>query len=675
MPLEQSRRLFLKTGAGLGLLASLPRSWGAAESSPGATRPGLLFGPADIPRIRATLARPEFAAYWKASTGDLGADEHFLRDEIRMTNASADLARAGGILLRCAFVHVIAPEEGQVRLARLALARIMAFRRWDWILEAGKDTVGVMRGPSICVSVILAADWLGGALTAEEQDGIVRRLGDDGGPACHRAVLGETHHDKVVGWSLDPEAAGLGPLDVHRWPEILDRTNLRITATAGLAAVGCFLRGRHPDADRWCDEAVASLRLFASRMPADQSFPEYVGYWSYTFSFYCVALELLRRTRGIDERGILDFPAMARYAAAMAAPTVGRANDCINVGDSSAAATAVPLSWIGREFRDGTAQFLVSRPESVSPLEATACLAAIWFDAGVPPRLAADLPLDRESAPGLVLSRSGWKTEDSVVSLRSGGPSNHEHADRNSVIFMAHGERLLNDPLHASYWRRDPKWLLRLTAAHTAVLINGQGHVYFNDDAGTHSSPAAAILLDHRIGPDWMSATSDAADAYRRAGLPARRVLRTIVFLKPEVLVFLDQVDLDEPSSVEIRFQAYNDDGRGSIRAGRNSFQIDRPQASLHARFLSEGTAEAASRRLDLPAEGGVYPFAEIVSAPAKRHAVLTVCAAAPAGAGANTLSIAREGNDWSVRGEHRGRKIALRIEAAPDGGAPSIIL
>ena len=675
--MEQSRRLFLKTSAGLGVLASLPRSWGAASAaSPGATRPGLLFGAADLPRIRATLARPEFAAFWKASEGaDLGADERFLRDEIQMTNASADLARAGGILLRSSFVHALAPDPRHLRIARLALARIMEFRRWDWILEAGKDTVGVMRGPSICVSIILASDWLGDALTAAEQDGIVRRLGEDGGPSCHRAVLGETHHDKVIGWSVDPAATGLGPLDVRRWPEILDRTNLRIIATAGLAAVACFLRGRHPDADQWCEESVASLRLFASRMPPDQSFPEYVGYWSYTFSFYCLALELLRRTRGIDERGLLDFPAMARYAAAMAAPTIGRAVDCINVGDSSAAASAVPLSWIGREFRDGTAQALVARPESVTPQEATSCLTAIWFDAGVPASLAADIALDRQCAPGLVLSRSGWRREDSIVCLRSGGPTNHEHADRNSVIFMAHGERLLTDPLHASYWRRDPKWILRLTQAHTAVLIDGKGHVYLDDDAGTHSSPAAATLLDHRVGPDWMCATSDAADAYRRAGLPARRVVRTVVFLKPEVLLFFDQVALDEPGSVQIRFQAYNDDGQGKVRAAGKSFQIERPHASLSARFMSRSEVAASSGRLDLPSDAGIYPFAEIDSAPSRNHAVLTVCTAAPTGAEHGSVVLTAEASGWNIRGSHRGREIAVRITEAADGGAPSIIL
>ena len=31
-----------------------------------------------------------------------------------------------------------------------------------------------------------------------------------------------------------------------------------------------------------------------------------------------------------------------------------------------------------------------------------------------------------------VVSRTGWEAADTVVAFRSGGPANHEHADRNA---------------------------------------------------------------------------------------------------------------------------------------------------------------------------------------------------------------------------------------------------
>jgi hypothetical protein len=59
--------------------------------------------------------------------------------------------------------------------------------------------------------------------------------------------------------------------------------------------------------------------------------------------------------------------------------------------------------------------------------------------------------LDTRQANDIVISRTGWTAQDNVLALRSGGPGNHEHADRNSVIFKAYGERLLHDPFRAAY--------------------------------------------------------------------------------------------------------------------------------------------------------------------------------------------------------------------------------
>ncbi|HKK18906.1 MAG TPA: hypothetical protein VJ952_09535 [Opitutales bacterium] len=38
-----------------------------------------------------------------------------------------------------------------------------------------------------------------------------------------------------------------------------------------------------------------------------------------------------------------------------------------------------------------------------------------------------------------VFCRTGWEPDDAALGFRSGGPANHEHADRNSFIFKIHG--------------------------------------------------------------------------------------------------------------------------------------------------------------------------------------------------------------------------------------------
>ena len=604
-----------------------------------------------------------------ARTGaDLAADERFLRDELKLNEPVRDLARAANILLRSAFVQVIEPAPAHAALANLALERMIAYRRWDWFLEAGRDTVGIMRNGSTSVAAVLAADWLGDDLNPALRARLDRYIAEETGPAAERAVFGMTHHDQVVGWSMDPEMTGYAKVDVSRWPAILDRNNLRIIATSGLAAAAAHLGPRDPRSARWAAQTADSLRLFASRLPADGSFPEGPDYWYFTFTYFIMSVELLHRHCGLDLRNVCDFPAMARYVQSVTLPTHGTPDGCLNIGDAFLTSGAEPLAWIGRTFRDSQANHLVLQPGCIRDTAVNA-FGAIWFDASVPPRRAADLTTDRVLFPGIVLSRSGWETKDSVLSLRSGEPENHEHADRNSLLFAAHGERLLNDPLKAAYPRNDPKWLLRLTAAHTALLIDGRGHVYHEGEEGTNASTAAAHLVDHRLGPGWMWAVSDATDAYRRAGLPVTLVRRSVLFLKPDVLIVADEAALSTALPVQTRWQVYHNDDHGAVTAEAAAFTITRPHASLHATLAAAGAFTVRTDRLPLPTDGGIYPFAEVVSAPALSHLLLTVCTACPAGDGHGALALRRTTAGWQISGSHRGLKVDVGLDfsvAAP---------
>lgn len=672
------RRQFLRTGLGLGALLALRGASRAASVlapvGPAASR-GLLFDAADLPRLRATVQRPEFREFWTyMTTVDFAAEERFLNHELRFTNHITDMSRAQTIMLRSAFVHLLTPDAQHLAIARAALARLLGYPRWDWLRDSQQRPVAVMRGAGTCIGFALVAEWLATELSAEEQAAITNGMASEGGPSCFRGLHDMTHHDEAGPWSLNPDEEGLPPIDVARWPHILDETNLRIICTAGLAAATCHLQGRHPDEAKWLAMTRDSLQRYAARLPKDGSFPEGVGYWDFTFSHYIFALEVLRRKFDVDERALVDFPGQARFALEMTMPTVGHPDDCISIGDSGNAAGAVPLSWIAREYRDVGAQYLLRQPGAIRPTWIT-CFGAIWYDPSVPAQLPPDARLERHQALGIIISRTGWGEQDNVVTLRSGGPVNHEHADRNSVIFKAYGERLFNDPVHASYNTKDPKWLLRQTEAHTAVLIDGKGHIYHDGHDGTNSSPAAATIQDYRTGPNWMTVTSDAADAYRRAGLPAKLVQRTLIYLQPDILVIFDRVVLDAPLPVQARFQVCNEDGAGRVTPEGHSFTIERPHASLLARVATvEGTA-VARNKLALPETSGVYPFAEIRSSAAREHTLLTICSVAPHGEAHGDIHYAHEGDTWQIAGMHRGQVVRMTIALADPMRPPVITL
>lgn len=632
----------------------------------------VLFDRDELPRIRQSLKHPVFKAYWlSCRDADLAADRRFLETEVDLMNRVRDLARVANIAFRSAFVHLIEPSPAHREIAEHAVRTALKFNRWDWILEDGVHTVGVMRGPMVGVLLACALDWLGDDLAADLHAAVMQRLGDEIGPASYRAVHGELGAQPMPKWSMDLESTGLTINDVSRWPEVLADTNLQIIATSGLM-IASSMRPDHPDATKWRDLGLRSLREFIAKQPADGSFAEGSAYWGFTYNYFCLCLELLRRHHGIDERGIADFPAMARYFLRSTMPTHNTPRDTLSIGDCSNSGSVIALAWIGREFRDSTAQHLLTRP-GMATTEPTLSWGAIWFDPSVPTSFAADMTTDYTLAPGLVVSRSGWTEDDAVLSLRSGEPCNHEHADRNSLLFAARGERLLNDPIRASYNPDHPGWLLRTTAAHSSVLIGGRGHIYHQGEEGTNKSLAHAHVIAHQVGMDWMTVTSEATEAYRLAGAPATRVTRTVVFLKPDILMVFDAVDLAEPQPVEVRHQAFNRDGKGRVLADENGFLIERPRAGFRATVGSAGSLRIDAQTLDLPADEGVYPFARLLSDAALKHRVLTVGSVVTDSGQDRPVEWSHRDGGWLATGEREGGRFEVRIEERADAPAPGV--
>lgn len=674
-PSGLSRRNFLQFGTGLGALSLLPiASSGAApassSSSPSAT--GVFFDRDELPRIRESLNHPAFAPYWKSCIdADLADDRRFLTQEVDFKNRIRHLGRIAGIALRSSFVHVIEPNAQHLAIAVLAIETAMKFQTWDWILEDEKHSVGVMRGPMVGVQLTCAQDWLGSDLSTPLRNAIMQRLSDEVGPACYRAVHGELGATPMPKWSMDPDSTGLTRNDVSQWPKILAETNLQIIATSGLIAAAAMIPD-HPEAEKWKKIGLKSLRSFIANQPADGSFAEGSAYWGFTYNYFCVCLELLRRHCGIDERNIADFPAMSRYFLRATMPTNNTPRDTLSIGDCSNSGSVIALSWIAREFRDSTAQHLLTRP-GMATTEVGLCWGAIWFDPGVSTKPAADITTDYRLEPGLVVSRTGWTDKDSVVCLRSGDPCNHEHADRNSLIFASFGERLFNDPVKASYDPDHPRWLLRQTEAHTALLIEGRGHTYHKGEEGTNASKAKAHVVSYQVSDGWMSTTSDATEAYKLAGHLVSRVARTIIFVQPGILAVFDSVNLDSRKPVELRYQVHNDDGFGEVSASQQSFEIKRPLARLEAQVGGTQTLEVSSEKLALPSEHGVYPYASVKSESARQHRILTVCTAHPNAPYAPKLSWQRNKDTWTITGTGSGGDFQIRLEDRPEQIAPIV--
>ncbi|MBZ0088738.1 MAG: heparinase II/III-family protein, partial [Thermoanaerobaculia bacterium] len=336
---------------------------------------------------------------------------------------------------------------------------------------------------------------------------------------------------------------------------ILATTNLRAVPLASLGIGALLLRGRDARADNWCNQAVRNARFMLSLFYPDGTYTEGVGYASATIRHLVGFLEAHQRADGsIRWADEANFSGMIRYILTLQAGLQADGTpDVVNFSDARRSSYFAAPAWIARQL-DGTpeagiAQFAVERVSSSGSF-----LDFLWVEPdrplSFPPVSYQNVRLDNN----WVACRTGWAADDSVVAFRSGGPSNHEHADRNSVFFKAFGERLLTDHPGASYDWRHPKWLLRLTEAHNAVLVNGKGHQYHNGEEGTNPSLAEAEIVRFVDQGDRVWWTSDATQAYAMMNDAVTRIRRTVLFSKPDIVVLLDEVEASAQVAASARF-------------------------------------------------------------------------------------------------------------------------
>jgi hypothetical protein len=624
----------------------------------------LIFDPEDVPRLQETVRHPRYAPFWEGmKNADLSADRVFLRDELRLNNHVRHMVRARQMLERSAFVYALTHNPDHLVVAREAIEKILQFKRWDYFLEGGEETIGLQRAPEATIAMVCALEWLDDALPSDLKKEMAMQIAEKGAPACYRTLYGMKYPDRVKGWGFDPESDYNYRFDLRRWPLILNATNLKVIPIAGLALAGCKLYDVHPSASRWVDLALQSARAFATMFGSDGSYDEGAGYWGYTCLHLLLCIEALHRRLGMDHRSLINFTGTSRYALNMSMPTLGRPKDCVNFSDAYTMGDCSVAVWTAREHRDRLAQHV-----GLSVGEVSSHFAIVWYDKSVEP-LPPDASLrNTRFSNDWVVARTGWGERDTVVALRSGGPANHEHADRNSVIFAAYGERLFHDPFKAAYSYTDALWFLRFTAAHTAVLLNGKGHQYHDGHEGTNASWAEAEIVHYAPGENAVVVTSDATQAYRLVMPETALVRRTLVFLKPDILLLLDHVRFDQkPGSIQVRFQVDNSDGKGSVTADVRTFVIYRPAATARAMVDAVAPVKVASAMHSVAQEHGVYPFAEVSSGEALEHRILTVCTAQQSAKEHGTLSLSREGNIWTVKGIHNARAVHVRIDSSTD--------
>jgi hypothetical protein len=590
---------------------------------------GVLFSKDDIPRIKNNTQLPLFKDFWQSAVNaDLKADIKFLKEELNIHRHFQHLIKADDILRRSALVSLLENNKAHEDVAKLAIEKIHSFEDWDYIIEGGKEMLAFQCAPDALISFVLAYDWMKEKLSTADKDDMLKAIAKKGAQPCYLTLYGMKYPEKVKGWSFDPREDYRNNVDLSKWPVILNRTNLKMVPISGLIIGALALEGKYPESKKWLELGIDSMKDFATMWGKDGVYLEGFGYSGYSTKHMILSVDVLNRAKKANYSNIINFKGYSKFILQMFSPFKNNPFGAINFGDNAFSIESPLLLWIAREFKDGIAQYTFEK----FPCRINA-YALAWYDGSVKPKDPSPDLMDVKFSNDWVVSRNGWTENDTVVGFRSGGPGNHEHADRNSIILNAFGERLLHDPLGAAYQAVEKHWLLRQTEAHTAVLIDGKGHQYHDGRDGTNSSQASAKVTQYKPGKKMTVVTSDATQAYKLVNQDVKKIQRTIALIKPDIFIIIDELEkLKDESKLQVRFQAYNVDNKAVLKTSNDAktFQIVRPSAKLLASIWSSVKINITDGKLDVPADKGIFPYIEVSNDQSKECIMVTVCSVIP---------------------------------------------
>ena len=339
----------------------------------------------------------------------------------------------------------------------------------------------------------------------------------------------------------------------------------------GMLAAGLALFDEEPAAANW----IALVRDILSKtmlaLGSDGGSQEGVGYWEYGFEYLLKLMHLSRQLLGDDHYSHPWFRHTAQYALHMSIPRGSwrQAGSVVDLGDCPRYHWYGPdyqLRALAAEYRDGTAQWLaaqINQAGTAAPI--SPWLNLLWFDPRVKPEPPAALSTARRFEDlGIVPARSDWTGDESLVVFKCGpavglhaakkfpelaaNSAGHAHPDANHFVFFGHGEWLI----------RNQGYVQRQTKYHNTLLVNGQGQYdavgWFDGDAQVRAGRFPRVLrTEFQAEWDWI--VGDATEAYRpECGV--KQYIRQLIFLKPDILIVADEVELAAPGKLELLFHA-----------------------------------------------------------------------------------------------------------------------
>jgi hypothetical protein len=517
------------------------------------SHPRLFLNREELTSLKAKTRHPQMKELWGSVVS--ACESYLQKPSPRQTDFDGwafTLTAAREAITRMEYLSFAYLMTEDVRYAEKAKSILRDTLEWNWHEEGVSQALDV---GELCKGTATCYDWLYNYMKSEERETVRRAIADKG-----------------ARWLYGESTGGA------RWGEDY-RYNWCAVTHGGLGVAGLAFLGEHSEAAKWVALARRQISNYLDSGGDNGGWGEGSGYWTYGTGYAVLFVEALRRVTGDDLyshrflRATLYFPLYCLMPSRKGS---------VNFADSTYremnAQTTLMLRFAS-QYRNGYAQWFA---ETLHPWGSIGGGYGpwnfLWYDETVKATDPSSLPSSiRFLGLDWVIMRSGWGQDDILFALRSGPWWNHGHADLNSFILEAYGERLAVDLGRGAYSQDYFSTGLdyHVTSdGHNTILVDGEGQL--NPTQLDESTPPATIQ-DFFTSSGFDYTVSDASQSY---GSKLNKFLRHIVFVKPYYFVMLD--DLSSGSErASYDWLVHTLASKSAISAAENSMRIAQGKANL----------------------------------------------------------------------------------------------
>ncbi|WNR46101.1 CBM96 family carbohydrate-binding protein [Paenibacillus roseipurpureus] len=409
-------------------------------------------------------------------------------------------------------------------------------------------------------------DWLHDSLNTADRKLILDKL----------IYMGEYMYDSLAGENGQYNWFMYGYLNNHLWLTV-----------GGLEVAGAAIYGDYPGAKRWFNLAVDKLDNIMGYLAEDGSTQEGPGYWNYGTNGLLKYMEVAKSILGINYfdseavKNAFDYRLYNQLPINVSTNLNFMVDTADTFRDNFGQTNNSLIRNLARLYKDETAQWLVDQ-FTLKGIDSRYTLDfgdLIFYDNAVQsldPAAANKPSFKIFEDLGLVYARSDWSGNESLVTFKSGpyvgqksidlnpgsvaGYANggHVHPDENNFTIFGNGE-----------WQiRDDGYAAKYTSNHNTLLIDGLGQLgdqNANGDLGNGplwgggdtqqmlAQGSAPTIDKHVSTPALDYFVGDATSQYHvNKGLTKYK--RHMIYLKPDVLIVVDDITLNAPKPLELRF-------------------------------------------------------------------------------------------------------------------------